>query len=186
MEYFVFPVAFLKQSEGTSGGTQLVGTPCVVQLLQHPGVLQGIMSVVGLSQELADHFLLRVTGQTEEILAQQEGIQKARHHLPELLPEGQLSQHSGEHGLVKPPCIVGRQHHGPAEGAKEGDEGGESLDQRDGVHRFAAEKQAVVSDREACDVLGALGEGAAGEGVDVKHPLSTDGRQLDDVTHLSV
>lgn len=134
------------------------------------------MGVVGLSQEVPDQVLLGITGQTTiEALAQQEGIQKPKHHLLELLPEVALLQYSGEHGHVKPLCIVGRQQHGVAEGAKEGDEGGESLNEGDGLHGNPAQKQAILSDGEARDLSGALTEGAAGEDVGVKDPLSTDG-----------
>lgn len=134
------------------------------------------MSVIGLSQEVADQVLLAITGQTiKDILAQQEGVQKPRHHLLECLPQEVLLQNSGEHRRIKPPCIMGRQHHRVAEGAKEGDEGDEKIINRDGAHRIPVAEQAASSDHEACDVSGALSEGAAGEGVGVKDPLSTDG-----------
>lgn len=81
---------------------------------------------------------------------------------------------------------MGRQHHRVAEGAKEGDEGGENIIKRDGVHLIPLAEQAASSDGEACNVGGALSEGAAGEGVGVEDPLATDGRQLDDVTDISV
>lgn len=177
---------FLKHPEGTSGGVPGVGAPGVVQLLQHPGVLHGIVGVVGLSQEVSDHVLLRITAQTEEILAQQEGVEKPGHHLLELPPEGELPQHPGQHRCVEPLCIVGRQHHGAGEGAQEGDEGGENFIQGDGVHELPAAKQDAIADGEAGDVCGALGEGEPGDGEGVEDPLSTDGRQLDDVTHRGV
>lgn len=44
----------------------------------------------------------------------------------------------------------------------------------------------VTADGEASDLGGALSEGAAGKSVDVKGPLSTNGRQLDEVTHCGV
>lgn len=81
---------------------------------------------------------------------------------------------------------MGRQQHGAAEGSQELDEGDQSIDERDGVHREPVEVQAVISDGEARHLFGALSEGAAGQGVHVKDPLSTDRRQLDDVTHISV
>lgn len=80
------------------------------------------MGIVGLSQKVQDHILLRITGQTKEVLAQQEGIQKTTHHLSELLLEGAVLQHSGEDWCIKPHCIVGRKQHGTAERAEEGDE----------------------------------------------------------------
>lgn len=145
------------------------------------------MSIIGLSQEVADQVHLAITGQTiKDILAQQEGVQKPRHHLLERLPQAVLLQNSGEHRCIKPPCIVGCQHHGVAEGTKEGDEGGEKIMNRDGVHQIPVAEQSASYDREACDLSGTVSEGMAGEGVGIKDPLSTDGRQLDDVTHISV
>lgn len=100
----------------------------IEQLLQHPGILHGIVSVVALSQEVSDHGLLGVTGQTTvDVLAQQEGIQKAGHQPLELTQERELPQHSSDHRRIEAPRTVGRQHQGSAEGAKEVDEGGEDV-----------------------------------------------------------
>lgn len=170
-----------------SGDIPASRIPCVEQLLQHPGVLLSIVSVVGLSQEVADQVPLRVTAQTSvDILAQQEGVQKPGHHLLELLQEVELLQHSDEHRCIEQPCIVGRQQHGATEGAEEGDEGGEGIRDGDGAHWSPTDKQLAIFDGTACDLCGTAWDGAAGEGVGIEDTVSTDGRQLDEVTHTSV
>ena len=138
-----------------SGDIPASRIPCVEQLLQHPGVLLSIVSVVGLSQEVANQVPLRVTGQTwVDILAQQEGVQKPGHHLLELVQEVVLSQHSDEHRCIEQPCIVGRQQHRTTEGEEEGDEGSEGIVNGDGVHWSPMDEQPAIFDGAACDLCG--------------------------------
>lgn len=172
--------------EGTIGDAKCGRSPGLVQLLQHFGILHSIMSVVAFSQEALDHELLGVTAQTKQVLAKQEGVQEPRHHLLELMQEGAILQPPGEHRCIEALCIVGRQQHWTVEGAQEGDEISESLGKRDGVHGNPVEKEVVVADSEARDTFCALCERLAGEDVDIKDPVFTDGAELNDVTHRGV
>lgn len=69
---------------------------------------------------------------------------------------------------------------------EESDEGGESLAEWDGLYTSPMEQQGATVDSEACDPGGVSTDGVVWKSVDVKEPVSTDGRQLDDVTHCGV
>lgn len=141
------------------------------------------MGVVGHSQKVLNHVLLRVSAQLGvQTFAQQERIQKSRYHLLELLQQGVPSQHPGDHRSIEALCAVGRQQDRASEGTQEGDEGVENLGQGNGVNGFIVKEQASGSDCEARDLLGARSHGLAWEGVLVKDFLLVDGGHLDDVT----
>ena len=74
------------------------------------------------------------------------------------------------------------QQHGLLQGPQEFNELGQGLVQEDGVYLFTTVEEGATFDLESVDLRGPAVDGDLRHHVHVEGAISTDGRQLDDVT----